>query len=108
MRSRTAGQAADDDVCCFYRQYGVRRAAAFAREAKCLFNQGGLDASEWADFHGNVFHHRGTAIIGDFYDLREKRLADGQLMHLKNPNGGRLVMYVRQRTDRGATRVFCS
>jgi len=84
----------------------MRRAASATRDFECTGEQRRLNAGERADFDDDALDRLRAIIQSNFSDLRQKSLADGQLVHAGNSTAAAPAAYVRNRTDEAAMRVL--
>ena len=105
-RLRAADPTADCHLRRFNREFSVLRAASATREFECTGKERWLDARERADLDDDALDRLCTIIQRNFNDLRQKALADRQLVHGRNSTAEPPASYVRNRTDDAAMRVL--
>jgi hypothetical protein len=86
LRFGAAAYAADRDHRCCDRQRGFRCTAAGPRNFKRAGEECRFDAGERANLHVDSGDGTCAASHRNFGNLRQERLADGQLVHARSPN----------------------
>ena len=91
-----------------HRQGSVGRTTSGARGLECPGEQRCVDAGQWTHFHHDALDRLSALLSRNGGDLRQKRLADGQLVHRADATAGPSAEYVRNRTDRMARSLLSS